>query len=645
MHGNEMLILSGILFAGFACQWLAWRVRLPSILFLLVTGITVGPVLDWLHPDEVFGDLLTSIVPLAVAVILYEGSMTLKFAEIRGHGNVVRNLVTIGVLTTWLAATVAAVWLLDWDLVLAALFGAIVTVSGPTVIMPLLQSIRPNQRLASVIRWEGILVDPIGAILAVLVFNFIVVTQTAATPMQLVTTFGLIVIAGLGLGAAAGQAFGIVLRNHWVPDYLRNYATLAVVLIVFSLAEFVESESGLLAVTVMGVWHANMRGLDLEDILDFKESLTLVLVAGLFIVLAARLEPGGMVELGLGAIGVLLFLQLVAGPARAFVSSIGSELSVRDRIFLGFLFPRGIVAAAVSSLFALRLEAMQFEGADLLVPMVFTIIIGTVVIQSLSGRPLAQLLKVSDPEPRGVLITGTNRVAMAFAKALHETGHRVMVASTSWKGISRARMAGIPVFYGSAVSDYAERHLDLIGLGNLLALSERPGDNELACVKYRFEFGRESVYTMPRREETEHEKHRISGNSAANILYGGQYTIDDLNSFLKEDHESRTTEITNEFGFDEYRRRNPDALILFYADKERTPELSRCSRGNRIFPSVGGSRRSYRPASKLSRIARQARQRLAHSQYRASLRRGEIRKTSRRFEEYRQSRPASRLPA
>lgn len=563
MHGNNLFILSGVLVAGFACQWLAWRVKLPSILFLLLTGIVVGPTLGLLDPDAVFGDLLEPIVSLAVAIILYEGSMTLKLSEIRGHGNVVRNLVTVGVLITWAVATFSAHALLGWDIYLAALFGAIVTVSGPTVIVPLLRTVRPANALSNVLRWEGILVDPLGAILAVLVFDFIVVTQTAATTSQLLGTLAMIILTGAGLGALVGHAFGFVLKKHWLPDYLRDYAALAMVMLVFGIAESLATESGLLAVTVMGVWQANMRDLDLDDILDFKESLTIVLVAGLFIILAARIEFSSLAELGLGAIAVLFLLQLVAGPLRALVCSIGSEFRWPERAFLGWIFPRGIVAAAVSALFALRLENMGYPGAEKLVPMVFTIIVGTVVIQSLSGGLVARWLGIANPDPNGVLIVGANRIALAYANALRSAGHRVLLASTSWDGISKARMAGIPVFYGSAVSSYAERHLELIGLGRLLALSHRPGINELACVKYRYEFGRESVYTVKHDSESSHEKHQVSGEAAGRVLFDGKLSMNDLFALFKGDYKTKTTELTDSFSFADYRQQNPNLHILF----------------------------------------------------------------------------------
>jgi hypothetical protein len=358
-----------------------------------------------------------------------------------------------------------------------------------------------------------------------------------------------------------------------VPDYLRDYAALALVIMVFGLAETIERESGLLAVTIMGAWQANMRDLDLEDILDFKESLTLVLVAGLFIILAARIDAAGLLTLGPGAVAVLVFLQFVAGPIRGIACTIGSQLSWRERIFLGWLFPRGIVAAAVSALFALRLENMGYAGAELLVPMVFTIIVGTVVLQSLTGGWLARKLGVADPESNGVLVIGANAAALEFATALHKTGRPVLVASMSWDGISAARMAGLPVFYGSPVSAYAERHMDLIGLGYLVALSHRPGLNELACERFKYEFGRERVFTIPQSTESEHEKHQISGEAGGRLLFDGKVTLSRLQQMVGEGYKTRTTEITDNYSYEDYCQQNPSAIVIFVIRKDGTMQL------------------------------------------------------------------------
>jgi len=265
---------------------------------------------------------------------------------------------------------------------------------------------------------------------------------------------------------------------------------------------------------------------------------------------------------------VLLCLQLVAGPLRALSCSLGSDLSWRERLYLGWIFPRGIVAAAVSALFALRLESLGYAGAGDLVPLVFSVIVGTVVIQSLSGRALARSLGIADPEPNGVLIIGANPLALTYAEALNDAGSRVLVASLDWDGISQARMKGLNVFYGSPVSSYADRHLELLGLGNLLALSHRPGLNELACVRFRFDFGRDAVYTLRQASESAHEKHQISGESGGRILFSGKLSMSDLLHRIEQGADVRTTELTDEFDIAAHRERYPDSVILFVTDED-----------------------------------------------------------------------------
>ncbi len=566
MHTHEILILCGIIGAGFISQWFAWRLRLPAILFLLFAGILAGPVLGWLDPDQVFGELLTPIVSVAVAVILFEGSLTLEFSEIRGHGSVVRNLVSVGVLVTWAIAALSAYYILDWDLTLAALFGAIVTVSGPTVVMPMLRAIRPTHAVASVLRWESILIDPLGAILALLVFNVIIANQSATDFFDVSRTVAIIVVTGSALGAFGGYLYGLAIRNRVIPDLLRDYSALAAVLAVFAAAETVQGESGFLAVTLMGVWLANMRGVDLEDVINFKESISLLLIGGLFILLAAQLDIGSLLGIGPGAISILLILQFVGGPLRSFVSSAGSPLTWRERLFVGWVFPRGIVAAAVSSIFALRLVDIDYPGADDLVPLVFSVIIGTVIIQSLLSKSVAKLLDVAEPEATGVLIVGANPVGLMYATALKDAGREVRVADSHWSGIRNARMKGLPVFYGSPVSVYAEDNLDMTGLGTLLATSRQPGLNELSCVRYSRDFGRDHVFVVGNELESDHEKHSVSGEISGRVLFGGSLTTDDLVERIRGGATTRSTELTDEFDFDAYQDRYPDSLLIFAID-------------------------------------------------------------------------------
>ncbi|MBT8444543.1 MAG: sodium:proton antiporter, partial [Gammaproteobacteria bacterium] len=568
MHGHEILILCGIIVAGFACQYVAWRVRLPAILFLLVAGLLAGPALGWVDADALFGDLLIPIVSITVALILFEGSLTLKFSELGGHGRVVRNLVTLGVLVTWVAAGLAAHFVLGWDVYLSALFGAIVTVSGPTVVVPLLRSVRPKHSVGSVLKWESILIDPLGAILGLLVFEFVVASQAAEGIRQVVETLVVMVIAGGATGALGGYLFGLALRRRKVPDFLREFGAVAAVLAVFAAAEAVRGESGLLAVTVMGIVIANMRDVEVEDVVGFKESLTLMLVGGLFILLAARLNIDALMSIGVGAVTVILLLQVIAGPLRAMLSSIGSSLNYRERLFLGWVFPRGIVAAAISALFSLRLEANGFENADKLVPLVFAVIIGTVVIQSLSTRTVARLLGVSEPEPTGVLIVGGNSLAIAIGKAISDAGLRVVVADTAWESIRKARMLGLSAWYGSAVSGYADTRLDLTGLGNLLAISRRAGINELACVRYAREFGRDHVFTLADAATERHEKHKVSGEQIGRVLFDGDIQLRDLMVEIARGAEFRTTTLSEEFGLDAFEKMNPGAKMVFAIDPD-----------------------------------------------------------------------------
>ncbi len=566
MHIHEILVLCGLATAGFVCNWLAWRLRVPAILFLLFAGLVAGPAMGWIDPDQLFGELLTPIVSVAVAIILFEGSLTLELSDIRGHGSYVRNLVSLGVVVTWTIAAFAAWWLLGWDPYLAALFGAIVTVSGPTVVMPLLRAVRPTATASSVLRWESILIDPLGAILALLVFDVILAAQSGDGVGHIAVIVGIIIATGSAIGIAGGYLYGLAIRRRLIPDLLREYSALAAVLTIFALAESVQSESGFLAVTLMGIWLANMRDVEIEDILNFKESITLLLIGGLFILLAARVDINNLLGLGWGAVALIALLQFVGGPVRSWLSAAGSGVSWREIVFVGWVFPRGIVAAAVSALFALRLVDMQYPGAERLVPLVFAVIIGTVVLQSLTARPLAKLLGVAEPPPTGLLIIGANPIGLAIGQAVQKLDRRVLVADSHWASIRDARMLGLPVFYGSPVSRYAEEELDLTGIGTMLAVSRQPGLNELASVRFAEELGRDHVFVGGNDVELTHEKHSVSGTTAGRVLYRGSITIDELIEELEAGATLSTTELTSEFDYSDFEREYPDGRVLVAVD-------------------------------------------------------------------------------
>lgn len=583
MNTTILWSLVGIGLISIVCQWIAWRIKLPAILFLLLAGIMAGPVTGWLAPDELFGELLFPMIALAVAVILFEGSLTLKFDQIRGLEKVVRNLITIGVLTSWWLTALAARILAEFTWEVAILFGALMVVTGPTVIVPLLRSVRPNRRVSNILRWEGIVIDPLGALLSVLVFEFIVSGYGSAISHTL-STFGKVLLDGILLGGLAGYGLGLALRNFWIPEYLHNVGTLTLVFGVYALADTMESESGLLAVTVMGMWLANMRGVPVDEILNFKESLSIFLISGIFIILAARLDFSQFQNLGFTTLfGIFVVVQFIARPAKIWASTLNSDLSREEKIVLGFIGPRGIVAAAVTALFAIRLEQQGYPRAELLVPLAFTVIIGTVLVQSIFAGWLAKRLGVTEPEGSGFLIVGANLVARNIGKALQESGIQVLLTDTSWDNVSSARMEGLPTYYGNIMSEQADRDLDLVGLGGLLALSPRAELNTLACLKYRGEFGADRVFLV-QTEKGEETRHKTA--PLARVLFGEEVTFSRLASWIGQGAVIRKTRLTENFDYQAYRQQYGDrAIVLFMI--EPNGDLHCVTTDKKLTPKAG----------------------------------------------------------
>lgn len=558
MHPSDILFrLGAIGVTALACQWLAWRLRLPAILFLLLAGVAAGPLLGWLDPDALLGPLLFPLVSLAVAVILFEGSLTLRLSELPDIGRVVRRLISLGLVVNGLVITLAARWLLGlaWDL--ALLLGCLTLVTGPTVIVPMLRVVRPRSTIANVLRWEGILIDPLGALLAVVVYSFIISRGSGEAWSQGLGTFGAVVLCGGLLGAAGGWLLGQLLRHHALPEYLHSLAALTGVLVVFIGADLLVHESGLLAVTLMGMWLANTRGLDLRDILHFKEELSLILISVLFILLAARLELQALLALGPAALALLAAVQLLARPLSVAVSTAGSRFDWRERLLLAWIAPRGIVAAAVSAVFAVRLGEAGHAQADLLVPLTFAVILGTVILQSATARPLARLLGVTEPAPRGFLILGANPVACSLGSALQQMGAKVLLTDSNWNCIHQARMANLPTYYGNPNSQHADIHLDRAGIGRLLALSPSDELNTLTAMRFRHEFGAQNLFSLASDRTTRRgDKHLASAERSGLPLGHPPLTYQQISERLAQGATLNSTLLTDSFGWDDYRRRH-----------------------------------------------------------------------------------------
>lgn len=561
-----LFTLGAIGITALACQWLAWRLRLPAILFLLLAGILAGPITGWLSPDALFGKQLFGLVSLAVALILFEGSLTLRREEWADIGQVVKRLVTIGALCTWVVIALASHWLIGFEWPLAILFGSLTLVTGPTVIVPMLRVMRAKTSVANILRWEGIVIDPLGALLAVVVFSFVVSHSIDQAWGQSLLTFAKVVICGTVLGMGTGMLFGLVLRHHLLPEYLHTLAAVTLVLGTFITANHLVHESGLLAVTLMGICLANMRDVSIKAILEFKENLSVLLISGLFILLAARLDLAGLLAIGPAAALLLLVIQLVARPLSVALSTAGSSLSWRERALLGWVAPRGIVAAAVSAIFAQRMAEAGFAKAELLVSLTFLVIIGTVVIQSATASLAARLLGVSEPRPRGFLIIGANPVARTIARGLQRLEAPVLLIDSSWDNLRQARMENLPVYFGNPTSQETEGHLDLSSMAYLLGLSTSAELNALTGLHYRHDFPPERRFTLPTaRENRQSERHRSNFSARGQTIGYPALSYPQMAGLINRGAELRQTTLSSNFSWAEYQQLHGQQATLLFA--------------------------------------------------------------------------------
>ncbi len=569
MTEEILLGLAGMVVLGVLAQWIAWRVGLPSILLLLIFGFIAGPITGFIDPDAIFGDVLFPLVSFSVAIILFEGGLSLKFSELKETGSVVHRLITIGALIAWFLTAAASRFVLGLEAPFSALLGAILVVSGPTVVIPLLRHVRPAGKVASVLRWEGILIDPVGALLAVLVYEAILGGRFGE--MGVVALSGILKTLFIGglLGGLGALFMVLFLKRYWIPDFLQSPVTLMVVIAVFTISNILRHESGLLTVTVMGIVLASQSTVKVRHIIEFKENLRVLLISGLFILLAARLDTSDINYLSLKSLVFLAVLVTIVRPASVFASTLGSELKWRERLFISLMYPRGIVAAAVASVFALGLTEAGHPQAEMLVPLTFMVIVGTVAVYGLGARFAARWLGVEQPSPQGVLIVGAHPWAVLIAKALMSEGFRVLVTDTNWYKVRAARMEGVPVYYGSILSESIFQEIDLEGIGKLLAITPNDSVNSLAALHFEDEFSSSEVYQLrPQGEDTASTgapKH-LHGR----YLFGPDIDYQYLARRFAKGAVIKKTNITEEFGFDSFRKMyGEEAVPLFLITEDR----------------------------------------------------------------------------
>lgn len=577
--------LAVILAFGVGAQWLAWRLRLPSILLLLLFGFAIGPVTGWLEPDILFGDWLFALVSLSVAIILFEGGLNLTYAELRRIGGVMGRLVSIGALVTWVLSTAAAVLVLGLDLSLAALFGAILTVTGPTVIGPLLRYVRPVGPVGPILKWEGIVIDPIGATLAVLVFEAVLAGDAQAAPRLIIGGVLSTALVGTIVGAAGAGLLIVLLARYWIPDTLQNAVVLMVVLAAFVLADALQHEAGLLAVTVMGIVLANQRWAPIRHIVEFKENLQVLLIGGLFIVLTARLKLTDVAAIGPESLVFLGAMILLVRPASVFLATIGAGLGWRERAFLAWMAPRGIVAASVASLFAIRLAEVGVPEAERLAPLTFLVIVGTVALYSLTARPVAQWLGLASPNPTGALLVGAHPLAQAIGLVLQGQGLRVLLVDTNAHNVLNARQAGLPAVQANILAEDLLDDLDLGGIGQLFALTSNDEVNALAAMEFAHVFGRDRVYQLAPGAEQPSGRGTIPAHRRGRVLFATSLTYAALSQQIALGAEIRVLDALEHDPSDLSANGAPPAMPLFLIDA--TGKLTVAADDQPIAPRSG----------------------------------------------------------
>ena len=563
MHDLAMqLAVIGV--AGIASQWLAWRFQVPAIVMLLGVGLLFGPVTGLMNPREDFGDLYTPLVSTAVAIILFEGGLTLNFREIRETSTAVRRVVLVSGPMVWIMTALTAhyVGAMSWPV--SIILGALLIVTGPTVIMPLLRHARLRNRPGSILRWEAILNDPVGALFAVVAFEAYLVLRGAHDAEHLILTTVLALVVAVAGGILVGRTLARFFTQGHAPEYLKAPILLAVVVAMNALTNMLLEEAGLLTVTVMGVTMANTRLASLNELRRFKETITVLLVSGLFIILTASLQRSVILSLEWRVVAFLALVLLVIRPIAIFVSTIGAGLEFKERLLVSWIAPRGIVAVAVAGLFGATLSSYGLPDADRMVAYTFAVVAATIILHGFTLQPLARFLDLRVTNRPGILIVGASRFSIALAQRLKAQNVPVLIADSNWSRVSETRLAEVEVWFGEILSEEAHHSLDLSRFDHMVAATDNDAYNALVCTDFGAEIGRSEVFQIgsatgsPPTSGARHTMHFALGGTP---LFKPPRSYNQLRDHVIDGWAFQATRLSEEFGIAEFHETRPDGTL------------------------------------------------------------------------------------
>ena len=545
---------------GVGAQWLAWKLRLPAIVLMLLAGLAIGPGLGFFDPERDIGPLMQPMISIAVAIILFEGGMTLNLHSLREAAGGVRRLVFIGAPVGWAGSAAALHYIAGLSWASAAVFGGIMIVTGPTVIAPLLRTARLAKRPAQLLQWEAIVNDPIGALAAVLAFEVVLVLYASETFGTAMWDMGVGIAVATAMGVAAGWAISEGFRRGRVPEFMKVPVLFATLLLVFALSDSLLHESGLLAVTIMGFYIANAGLPSYAELRRFKEHATVLLVSGVFILLAASMDIERLSLLGWPAVIFVLAVILVVRPVTVMASLAFSNVPMRERILVALTGPRGVVLVAVAGLFSERLVSAGIEDAQILTPLAFALVAATVVLHGFTLQPLGRALGLAGAHVPGVIFVGGSQFAAAFASALKDEDIPVLIADANRARLRSARRDGLPIYQGDILSNGAEHGVEFISFGRVIATSDNDAYNTLVATDLAPEFGRENVYQLKRAKQ-EQTRHALPPTLGGRSIAGGLRYLE-LSRHMQAGWEIRATNLTEEYGLDAWRQDNPASIPL-----------------------------------------------------------------------------------
>lgn len=569
---------------GVGSQWLAWRLRMPAIVLMLVAGILIGPVAGVFDPERDIGVLMGPMISIAVAIILFEGGLTLNFHKLQDAVTGVKRLVFIGAPLGWLTSALALHYGAGLSWQSSAVFGGIMIVTGPTVIAPLLRTAKLQKRPAALLQWEAIVNDPIGALAAVLAYEVVVVLNTTSTISEAVWAMVVGITIATVLGAIGGSGLARAFKRGWVPEYMKVPVLFASLLAVFGLADSVLHESGLLAVTIMGIVIANSNLPSYVELLRFKEHATVLLVSGVFILLAANLDFAVLGQLNWRAILFIAMVVLIARPLTVFVSLLGSGVPIREQMLVAFTGPRGVVLVAVAGLFGERLLDLGLPEAGLIGPLAFVLVAFTVVLHGFTLAPFARFLGLASTDNPGVIIIGGSAWTTAFAEALKRADVPVLMTDPNYGNLRAARTAGLSTFSGDILSEAAEERLELVSYETLVAATSNDAYNTLVATDLAPEFGRDNVFQVMR-TKSDNARHQLP-RTLGGAKFGPEETHEGMNRLVRDGWTFRVSRLTEEHGFDEWRKMHPDAHLFARIDPKGVIKLIRKDEDVKPAPDV-----------------------------------------------------------